>query len=93
MEYESLTSLLSSIFLCEDDVDICFWKPSRSEAFSAKSFSRELDAKLVIISPCSLVWDGLAPPWVFAEVCLFAFFGPFGMTKMVEFSRILFIDR
>lgn len=59
MEYESLTSLLSSIFLCEDDVDICFWKPSRFEAFSTKSFSRELDAKLAIISPCSLVWDGL----------------------------------
>lgn len=64
VEFESLMSILSSVFLCRDVVDTRIWKPGSFVPFSLKSFYRELDPFGEVWSPHALIWMGLAPPRV-----------------------------
>ena len=64
VEFESLLSLLSNVYLCRDVANSRIWKSNSLGLFSSKSFDRELDPINKVRSSCALVWRGLAPPRV-----------------------------
>lgn len=64
LEYASLLSLLSNVFICSGEVDFYIWKPSPSSIFSTKSFSRGFKEEPNIKHFSSLVRVSLAPPRV-----------------------------
>lgn len=59
-EFESMSSLLSNVFICRGEADLRIWKPDPCDVFSPKSFCRELEEISNVRSSNSLVWVGLA---------------------------------
>ena len=63
VEFESLLSLISNVFLCNED-DSRIWKPNTAGSFSSKSYCRELGLLMGERSSSVVVWLGPAPPRV-----------------------------
>lgn len=83
LEHVSLLSLLSNVFICRDEENLCMWKSCPSGEFSMKSFSRGLDVLPEAKSSSFLVWEGLAPPIVEA-FCWLAISGKMSTADIVR---------
>lgn len=66
--FESMSSILSNMFIYRDEADARIWKPWPSSAFSSRSFLRSMEENSMVKTSCSLVSLRLASPRVVASI-------------------------